>query len=314
MPLETFKPMHCENCGNNLFTITPFYYRWNDKEFLLKKCKKCSLIALDPQPTSEELIMLYADDYFETGQHGLNQTAQTYEENKDALSMEARATAIKKTISYNFKTGYKKMYLKLDFAMGHSFGCGKKPWGLEVFRYRVFRRLQYKKAKNKFNIDAICGNFEDLDTTPYLNKWDCIYGGDVFEHFGQPTKVVKNMFAMLADGGIAVVIVPSTFNLFSTYFAILFYRITGKRKKFYDNPYHLFEYTPKTITSIFNKYFDDVQVVNRIKKPAELNMKGGGIEYTIKKMIHYINYPFTKLFNRNGDRLLVVARKSGSKK
>ncbi|MBK9555520.1 MAG: hypothetical protein IPO47_06745 [Bacteroidetes bacterium] len=150
-------------------------------------------------------------------------------------------------------------------------------------------------------MDAICGNFEDLDTTPYLNKWDCIYGGDVFEHFGQPTKVVKNMFAMLADGGIAVVIVPSTFNLFSTYFAILFYRITGKRKKFYDNPYHLV---------VNASHLLELQKI----KPAELNMKGGGIEYTIKKMIHYINYPFTKLFNRNGDRLLVVARKSGRKK
>lgn len=310
MPLETFKPMHCENCGNNLFTITPFYYRWNDKEFLLKKCKKCSLIALDPQPTSEELIMLYADDYFETGQHGLNQTAQTYEENKDALSMEARATAIKNNI-LQFKPDTKNVF-EIGFAMGHSLAAAKT-LGLEVSGIE-FSESAVQKAKNKFNIDAICGNFEDLDTTPYLNKWDCIYGGDVFEHFGQPTKVVKNMFAMLADGGIAVVIVPSTFNLFSTYFAILFYRITGKRKKFYDNPYHLFEYTPKTITSIFNKYFDDVQVVNRIKKPAELNMKGGGIEYTIKKMIHYINYPFTKLFNRNGDRLLVVARKSGRKK
>ena len=79
--------MHCENCGNDRFSVTPFYYRWNNKEFLLKKCKKCSLIALDPQPTGEELVMLYADDYFETGQHGLNRTAQTYEENKDALTL-----------------------------------------------------------------------------------------------------------------------------------------------------------------------------------------------------------------------------------
>lgn len=297
--------MHCENCGKEQFSKTPFYYRWNDKEFLLKQCRSCSLIALDPQPTGSELAMLYADDYFETGQHGLNRIEQTYEESKDALSMDARIAAIQNNI-LQFKPNTRNVF-EIGFAMGHILAAAKS-LNLEVSGIE-FSETAVQKAKAKFDIDAICGNFETLDTTPYLNKWDCIYGGDVFEHFGKPTQVVKNMYAMLAPGGIAVIAVPSTFNLFSTYFAILFYKMTGKRKKFYDNPYHLFEYTPTTIKQIFNKYFDDVQVVNRIKKPAELNMKGGGVEYAIKKGIHYINYPFTKLFNRNGDRLLVVARK-----
>lgn len=298
-------PMQCENCGNNHFSTTPFYYNWNNKTFLLKKCKKCALIALDPQPTGQELSLLYADDYFETGQHGLNRTEQTYEESKDALSMEARITAIQNNI-LQFKPETKNIF-EIGFAMGHILAAAKT-LHLEVSGIE-FSETAVNKAKNKFDIDAICGNFEELDTTPYLNKWDCIYGGDVFEHFGSPTKVVKNMHAMLAPGGIAVVAVPSTFNLFSTWFAILFYKLTGKKKKFYDNPYHIFEYTPKTIKSLFKKYFDDVQVVNRIKKPSELNMKGGGVEYKIKKFLHYINYPYTQIFNRNGDRLLVVARK-----
>ena len=297
--------MQCENCGNNHFSITPFYYNWNNKEFLLKKCKKCTLIALDPQPTAEELVLLYSDDYFDTGQHGLNRIAQTYEESKDLLSLEMRIAAIQRNI-LDFKPDTQNIF-EIGFAMGHILAAAKT-LHIEVSGIE-FSETAVLKAKTKFDIDAIWGNFEDLDTTPYLNKWDCIYGGDVFEHFAHPEKVCKNMYNMLAKGGIAVVAVPSTFNLFSTKFAILFYKITGKRKKFYDNPYHLYEYTPRTIKSLFEKYFTDVQVVNRIKKPSELNMKTGGIEYTIKKVIHYFNYPFTKLFNRNGDRLLVIAKK-----
>ena len=57
--------LHCENCGNTKFHNSPFYYKWNNKEFLLKKCNQCALITLDPKPDELELGMLYSDEYFE---------------------------------------------------------------------------------------------------------------------------------------------------------------------------------------------------------------------------------------------------------
>ncbi len=297
--------LHCENCGNTKFHNSPFYYKWNNKEFLLKKCNQCALITLDPKPDELELGMLYSDEYFETGQHGLNKINQTYEESKDKLTMEHRIQVIKNNI-LKFKPDTKNIF-EIGFAMGHILAAAKQ-MGMEVSGIE-FSESAVLKAKEKFDIDAICGNFENINLESQKGKWDCVYGGDVFEHFAHPAAVVSNMHSILKEGGIAVVIVPSTFNLFSTYFAVLFYKILGKRKKFYDNPYHLYEYTPKTIKALFLKSFTDVHVVNRIKKPAELNMKGGGIEYKIKYLIHLLNYPYTKLFNRNGDRLLVIARK-----
>ena len=49
--------LHCENCGNTKFHNSPFYYKWNNKEFLLKKCNQCALITLDPKPDELELGM-----------------------------------------------------------------------------------------------------------------------------------------------------------------------------------------------------------------------------------------------------------------
>src|SRR5687767_12734658 len=88
----------CQLCGNNDFNATPFYYRWDNKEFTLVKCKSCGLITLDPKPTPEELVKLYSEDYFESGAHGLNQVAETYEANMDKQSIDNRNDYLKTNI------------------------------------------------------------------------------------------------------------------------------------------------------------------------------------------------------------------------
>lgn len=297
--------MVCQICGNSVFKPTPFYYKWNNKEFILVKCSHCGLITQDPKPDSNELEVLYADDYFESGAHGLNQLNETYESSRDKQSLEERTKVIRERI-LKFKPDTKSIF-EIGFAMGHMLQAAKE-MGMKVSG-QEFSETAVIKAKAKFNLDVSAGNFEEIDTTKQNGTWDCIYGGDVFEHFTYPDKVAKNMADMLTADGIGVLVIPSTFNLFSTKFAILFYKLLGKRKQFVDKPYHLYEYTTSTIKKILKKHFREVQVINQIKKPSQLNIKTGGIEYKIKYLIHLINYPYTKLFNRNGDRLLIIARK-----
>ncbi|HMU70211.1 MAG TPA: class I SAM-dependent methyltransferase [Chitinophagales bacterium] len=297
--------MHCVSCGHTHFSATPYYYQWNSKEFVLTTCKNCGLITMDPKPTDEELGLLYADEYFETGQHGLNRIGMTYEQGQDKNGIDHRINAVKQNM-LAFKPDMQSVF-EIGFAMGHMLAAARD-LGLEIGGIE-FSPMAVSRAKEKFDIDALCGNFENIDLSAHLHKWDCVYGGDVFEHFIHPDLVVKNMHRILKDNGVAIVAVPSTFNLFSTHIATTIFKLMGKRKRFVDKPYHVFEYTPRTISALFKKEFREVQVVNRIKKPSQLNMKTGGFEYKIKYLIHVINYPFTKLFNRNGDRLLVVARK-----
>lgn len=297
--------MICEICGGSSFKKTPFFYDWNGKKFDLVKCKSCGLITQDPKPNDAELESLYSGDYFESGAHGLNQIDESYEQHRDKISAEHWKQRIQEYI-LNYKSDTKNIF-EIGFAMGHLL-VAAKDMGITVSGIE-FSDAAIQKAREKFGLDVYQGNFENFDTQNHMEKWDCMYGGDVFEHFTHPDKVCINMRAILKPDGIVVLIIPSTFNLFSTKLASLLYSISGKRKKMFDKPYHLYEYTTSTIRKIMEKHFEDVQIINKIKKPSELNMKSGSIEYKLKYLIHLINYPFTRIFNRNGDRILIIARK-----
>jgi 2-polyprenyl-3-methyl-5-hydroxy-6-metoxy-1,4-benzoquinol methylase len=295
----------CQLCNRRDYKATPFYYRWDNKEFKLVKCRNCGLITLDPKPTPEELVKLYSEDYFEHGAHGLNQVGATYEANADRLSIENRKSYLQRNI-LQYEPNVKSLF-EIGYAMGHLLvaarDMGMKVSGLEFSDYAA------QRAKEKFDLDLLSGDFETKDLSAEYNQWDCVFGGDVFEHFANPDPVAAKISKLLKPGGVAVLYIPSTFNLFSTKLAVLVYGLTGKRKKMYDNPYHLYEYTTGTLHKLLAKHFSRVVIVNNIKKPSELNMKTKTLEYRLKRAVHYVNYPFTKLFNRNGDRLLVLAYK-----
>jgi 2-polyprenyl-3-methyl-5-hydroxy-6-metoxy-1,4-benzoquinol methylase len=54
----------CNSCGNDKF-ISLFEKQSSRKEvFSIVKCKKCRLVQVNPQPTFEEVLKYYSDDYF----------------------------------------------------------------------------------------------------------------------------------------------------------------------------------------------------------------------------------------------------------
>jgi 2-polyprenyl-3-methyl-5-hydroxy-6-metoxy-1,4-benzoquinol methylase len=297
--------IQCQLCGGNNFKTNPFYYLWNNKEFPLVKCSSCGLITLNPKPNAEELEKLYSEDYFDTGAHGLNQHEGNYETARDKKTIDERKEYLQENIlKYNKDIS---SLFEIGYAMGHLLFAAQQQ-GLKVNGVE-FSEFAAKRANDKFNLNLMNGDFEKMDLSSHENKWDCVFGGDVFEHFANPDIVAQRIYKMLSSNGICVLIIPSTYNLFSTKLAVILYKLLGKRKKLYDNPYHLYEYTTSTISKILLKHFSKVEVINKIKKPSELNMKNKSLEYRLKYLIHLINYPYTRLFNRNGDRLLVIAYK-----
>src|SRR5215217_6221316 len=204
--------MICPVDKSTAFDSTPFYYFWNNKKFQLVKCRGCGLISLDPKPTDEELKLLYSEDYFDHGAHGLDHHQKTYEEMHNAVPLEERIQKIKKTLlkeNHNAKSLF-----EIGAAMGHNLNaarnCGLMVGGIEI------SPSANKRAEEKFGIKLYSGDFEKIDLSGELNKWDIVYGGDVFEHFCNPDVVVKKIYELLDEGGIAYIVVPSTFNLFST--------------------------------------------------------------------------------------------------
>ncbi|MBK6729482.1 MAG: class I SAM-dependent methyltransferase [Bacteroidetes bacterium] len=297
--------MQCEICNQEKFHDLPFFYLWNNKKFQLVQCNNCKLITLDPKPTSQELELLYAEDYFDHGAHGLDAYQKTYEEIRDEIPVETWKEKVRETILKE-KPDAKSLF-EIGAAMGYFLNAAKE-LGMHVSGLEISSSAN-KRAKEKFNLDLYSGDYEEMDLTNEYGKWDVVYGGDVFEHFSNPSIVLDKIYNMLKPGGIAYLVIPSTFNLFSSSIANTFLKLSGKQQKMADNPYHLFEYTSKTASKMLKTKFKKIKIINNIKKPSEVNLKSGNLLYKIKYVIHLFNYPYTKITGRRGDRVTLIGIK-----
>ena len=296
---------HCQACGELEFSPLPYYYLWKNKEFNLVKCRNCGLICQMPKPTPEDLNELYSDDYFDHGHHGLEERQITYEQLKDAMPVGQLQDRIRNTVLRAHPNA--RSLFEIGAALGHLLHAAQQ-MGMTVSGLEISDAAN-KRAKEKFGFDLYKGDFETMDLSAEYNQWDAIYGGDVFEHFLHPGIVVDKIYDMLKPGGVAVLVVPSTFNLFSTSVATRLLQLSGKRRKLADNPYHIHEFTTATARRIMERKFQKITIYNDIKSPSEMNLKDGSLAYRIKFLFHLINYQFTKITGRNGDRVTIIAIK-----
>lgn len=297
--------MNCQACKGVNFRQLPFFYFWNNKRFQLEKCSNCGLVTIHPKPSAEEIALLYSEDYFDHGHHGLEERQKTYEQLKDATSMADLEKKLQHTVLKAKPDA--KSFFEIGAAMGHLLKAAQN-MGMVVSGLEISEPAN-KKAREKFGFDLYQGDFEELDMTSEYGQWDVVYGGDVFEHFSNPAIVVDKIHKMLRPGGIAYLIIPSTFNLFSTSVATFIFRLMGREQRLVDNPYHLYEYTSATAKKMMQTRFADVVILNDIKRPSEMNQKNKSVAYRIKYLFHFINFVFTKITGQRGDRVTIIARK-----
>ena len=301
------KMTYCNLCHSIKFAEVPFHYFWDNRKFKGVKCTSCGLVTIDPLPTPEDIRRLYSEGYFIDGAHTLDKLRMTYEELADQQSRERRIEYIRTRILKE-KPDTKSVF-EIGAAIGHFLDAAKE-LNLEVSGVEISPEACLK-AKRRFGIDLIQGDFEEIDISGMESKWDCVFAGDVFEHFRNPSLVLSKIYQILSEDGIVVIRIPSTFNLLSTKIAMAAFKMLRVNKRLPDNPYHLYEYTTETIKRMFSKYFffAQITVCNDIKKPWELNIKSRTADYLLKYVLQYFNYVITKLFYEFGDRLTVVARK-----
>lgn len=255
-------------------------------------------------PTDEELVRLYAADYFTDGLHGLDQADRDYESLYDA-STDGSARLI---------AGIRRLHpdagclFEIGPAMGH-FLAAARDTGLTVAGVEI-SSAGVARAREKFALDIIEGNIETVDLSAEFGRWDIVYCGDLLEHVRDPLAVVGTAAALLAPGGLCVMRVPGTFNLLSTRLAVPVLGILARRKRLPDNPYHLYEFTTATARRLFGRHFDRVEVKNEAIAPWRLNLKSGSAEYLAKYLLQWINWPLTRLTNRFGDRMTISAWKA----
>jgi SAM-dependent methyltransferase len=171
-----------------------------------------------------------------------------------------------------------------------------------------YAALGTKIAQEKFGLDVTQSSFEGV--VEKKNVYDVIFFGDVVEHLVGPLEMLQKAYRMVKPGGVVAAEVPSMFNSIVGRGAIVAFRMLGRSRKMPMPPYHVNEFTPATLKGMLLRAgFSTVKVVQRIKKPETIALRGTIFEKAAKKSLQYPNYFITTSLGILGDRLLGIGVK-----
>ena len=289
----------CPLCQKDVSRDFPIYYEFQLKRYQARQCSECTFVFLDPRLTAEELRFLYSDEYFlhdgaDFGAH----SASDYE-----------TAAIKGSVKFPEILGWIRRFKPSgDF---FEIGCGMG-YFLDYARRQGYNasgieyaELGVRSCREKFGLDVKRSSLEEF--SPPSNRYDIIFMGDVLEHLVQPLEMLTKARGMLKTSGVVALEIPSMFNSLAGRAAIAGYRLLNIQKKMALPPYHVNEFTPKTLRSIILRAgFRDCVIVQRIKPPSMITLRGSLFEKTAKKTLHYPNYGLTRSLGVLGDRLLGI--------
>lgn len=257
---------------------------------------------LDPRLTAEELKLLYSDEYFlhdgtDFGAH----SASDYE-----------TAAIKGSVKFPEILGWIRRYkpsgdfFEIGCGMGYFLDYARKQ-GYTVSGIE-YAELGVRACREKFGLDVQRSSFEELPAQ--ADRHDVIFMGDVLEHMIQPLEMLSKARSMLKPSGIVAAEVPSMFNSLTGRVATIGMRLLGTQKKMAMPPYHVNEFIPGTLQAMMKRAgFKEAVIIQRIKPPPSITLRGGLLEKIIKKTLQYPNYLMTKSIGILGDRLLGIGIK-----
>jgi SAM-dependent methyltransferase len=171
-----------------------------------------------------------------------------------------------------------------------------------------YAELGVQTCQTKFGLNVQRGSFEELALQP--DRYDVMFMGDVLEHLIQPLEMLRKAHSMLKPSGVLAAEVPSMFNSITGRLAVAGMRVLRTKKKMAMPPYHVNEFTPKTLRSMIERAgFRQCIIIQRIKPPSAITLRGSMFEKIVKKTVHYPNYGLTKSIGIFGDRLLGIGIK-----
>lgn len=287
----------CNLCGSSDAHQIAFRYAFKDRYLWLMECNRCSLRSIWPQPNAKEIEEMYAADYFTEAD------SATHHMDVDYLQI---------LNAGDYKDGVEQMkayaqsgnILEIGCATGnflHALSkAGFQVKGIELSSFAV------NYAKEHFGLSLINQPFDHdlLGHAVVENEFDIIIMGDVLEHFTNPVKAMQLVHTILKPGGVALIQVPGSLNLLSSKIGLTLFKWFNKPKTMYIPPYHLTEFSGKSLRAICKKAgFQKIVIEHHIKHPSSVPLRGNWLENLAKKYFQYPNYYLTKWFGVSGDRI-----------
>lgn len=294
---------NCSLCNGADFKKIPFRYAFKGRYLYAEKCRSCGLISIFPRPTDGEITEMYRSDYYTIADKNTHHTNNDYLSDIQKADFSASVTYFKKHV----KEGN---FLEAGCAAGGLLNALKKA-GFNVVGVEL-SSFAAEYGKKNFGIDIINKPFDSSLPGNDLkeNYFDCIFMGDVLEHFTNPCEAMEVSCRLLKPGGKLIANVPGTLNLISSRMAFAYYRLTGSQKTMTIPPYHLTEFSPATLKKMFMKTgFSSVSIIQKTKHPGTIPLRHSKAENFVKLITQYPNYYLTELFGIFGDRITGIGIK-----
>ena len=302
-PLATRTLDRCLGCGSQQLDALPLRYEFRGT-FPLAECRRCGLRFLRVQPAGASLAELYAPPYFERDfRCGRSEAAYASE---DAFREENHALVE----TFDALTPFppppaRRRLLEVGCAGGwllkHAAERGWDARGVELSSDAVARA-------RALGLDVFEGDV--LDAQLPAASFDLIYMGDVLEHVPDCHATVEEVARLLRPGGHFYLRGPITTHSLARRLALAVYRAAGAAIVLREPPYHLWEFTPRSLRGLIERAGLEVQRLVQSKiPPGRPHGRKNALERTVLFGLDALNLPLTRLLNRAGDRIVMVARK-----
>ncbi len=288
----------CPICESGYCRDVAFGYRFEGRWLQAMGCRRCGIIFLHPPLPPEAIRSLYSKDYFEEDFRCGYAHSCFDSSHHDRLIDHA-------LLKYLSSVKPQGKMLEIGCA-GGVFLNAAKIYGFEVEGVELSRDAAEFAQKNFslriFNGTVIEAQFNDM--------FDVIVMGDVLEHLPNPMETLREVWRIIAHGGLLVIISPTQTNSIFSRIGLALYSLLGKKAIIDLPPYHLFEYRPASLRNLLNRTGFTVlrQSVGALH-PNEVMLRGSMLQRIGKKLFQYPNYALTKLFGIFGDRITVYATK-----
>lgn len=298
----------CLICSGSRLHTLPFRYAFKDRFLHGTSCLDCSAVFLDPMPSDDEIAGLYQEEYFTEcsdtcGAHG----PAAYMEMAEDSDQERKQGA--QRLDRRIRETVEQRGVLVEVGCGPGFflaELGNLGWsvkGLEISEFAA------RHAQEKLGLDVRVGPI-DSDSFPEGSA-NAVFMGDVLEHLPDPVVSLRNLRQWIAADGVLIVAIPSTLNLLSAKIGMAFYRAHSGFKTLKIPPYHLFEYTPRSVSKALEVAGFRVLSLQQSAAPiSKMGLRGSRIENLGKVTLQYLAHLTTRLCNRGGDRLVIAATRT----
>ncbi len=251
--------VNCTLCeSNNSETITI------QNGFNIVGCKACGLVYVNPRPSPEALPEMY-NTYHTRDSKKPESWAYLMKEN-----FRHAAEILNKTFPET-NTLHKRKLLDI--------GCGYG-YFLDIMKNHGWDASGIDPSANTVAIaqdrglNVIQKTIEEIDCPE--NSFDAVTMFYVLEHLTDPHNALKKAFTILKPDGMLILRVPHTTPI------VRFLSLLGIKNNLYDPPFHLYDFSPQTITMLLEKSgFSSVNISpGRSTSPHALLEKTAALLFT----------------------------------